>query len=177
MNDQETVLAGKGVSSSDLPSISTPTIKASNGGSFRVDEVLGGMNKWLRARGIQYAEHPTGERRWQPPLPFSPPGKVVMDATSYGDDCVQGPFLERLSSVGLHPTSEECLYLNVWAPLKPSKQKLPVMFWMHGGSFTMGGSSNYNGDGIMAYRRKTLFTLCIHPNPDLNPESKTNSNG
>lgn len=33
--------------------------------------------------------------------------------------------------------SEDCLYLNVWSPVK-REAPLPVMVWLHGGGFTIG---------------------------------------
>ncbi len=41
-------------------------------------------------------------------------------------------------------TSEDCLYLNVFAPAGPSDRNLPVMVWIHGGSLLTGESNDYN---------------------------------
>jgi len=35
--------------------------------------------------------------------------------------------------------SEDCLYLNIWAPRKPVEKKLPVIIWVCGGGFKEGG--------------------------------------
>jgi para-nitrobenzyl esterase len=45
-------------------------------------------------------------------------------------------------------TSEDCLYLNIWAPAKAS-QPLPVMLFLHGGAFVVGSGILYDG-GAMA---------------------------
>jgi para-nitrobenzyl esterase len=45
--------------------------------------------------------------------------------------------------------SEDCLFLNVYTPVDASdKSKLPVMFWIHGGGYSGGGSNEprHNGD-------------------------------
>ena len=45
--------------------------------------------------------------------------------------------------------SEDCLFLNVYAPADAkAKSKLPVMFWIHGGGYSGGASSEprHNGD-------------------------------
>jgi para-nitrobenzyl esterase len=45
--------------------------------------------------------------------------------------------------------SEDCLFLNVYAPADATdKSKLPVMFWIHGGGYSGGGSDEprHNGD-------------------------------
>ena len=45
--------------------------------------------------------------------------------------------------------SEDCLFLNVYVPADATdKSKLPVMFWIHGGGYSGGGSDEprHNGD-------------------------------
>eukprot|EP00035_Acanthoeca_spectabilis_P010267 m.181953 g.181953 ORF g.181953 m.181953 type:complete len:611 (+) comp14969_c0_seq4:103-1935(+) len=110
---------------------------------------------WVRARGVQYAEHPVGRLRWQPPVPVGA-WKGVADARTFGDNCVNAPYWNKLQSILSAPMSESCLYLNVWAPQSDSgvpKANLPVLFWIHGGSFVMGGTSEYSGDAMFSYRQ------------------------
>lgn len=47
--------------------------------------------------------------------------------------------------------SEDCLFLDVYAPTKAlkSKQKLPVYFFIQGGGFAELSNSNYNGTGLV----------------------------
>jgi para-nitrobenzyl esterase len=57
--------------------------------------------------------------------------------------------------------SEDCLYLNVFAPAGASaKSKLPVMFWIHGGGFSTGSASEprHNGD-FLPLRGVVLVTI------------------
>ena len=39
-------------------------------------------------------------------------------------------------SLGKLVGSEDCLYLNIITPEKSSRDKRPVMIWIHGGGFT-----------------------------------------
>ena len=90
-------------------------------------------------KGIPFALPPTGENRWKPPQPVQP-WSGVRQATEYAGDCMQLPFPSDAAPLGTKP-SENCLYLNVWAPAQPASHKLPVMVWIYGGGFVNGGSS------------------------------------
>jgi len=116
---------------------------------------------YLRLRGVQYAEHPVGDLRWRPPArKISEPGKVH-DATQWGPDCIQGQeWYYTLVGVGIATrTSEGCLFLNVWAPERKAENLplLPILFWIHGGAFREGGTTEYPGDGIMATQRDAIY--------------------
>lgn len=53
--------------------------------------------------------------------------------------------------------SEDCLTINVIRPAGiPSGTKLPVMTWIHGGSFLSGGSSDYNGTTLVTQSIKMV---------------------
>ena len=58
------------------------------------------------------------------------------------------------------PTSEDCLYLNIWTPAEPAEKPLPVMVWIYGGALENGSASTplYAGDGF-ARRGVILVTL------------------
>src|SRR5580704_19658261 len=61
--------------------------------------------------GLPYAAPPTGNLRWRPPRP-APGWSGVRDATAFGPSCPQAP--SPFAPPG--PFSEDCLYLNVYAP-------------------------------------------------------------
>uniref|UniRef100_A0A3Q1ETV6 Carboxylic ester hydrolase n=1 Tax=Acanthochromis polyacanthus TaxID=80966 RepID=A0A3Q1ETV6_9TELE len=49
--------------------------------------------------------------------------------------------------------SEDCLYLNIYTPANRAQDaKLPIMVFIHGGSFTMGSASMYDGSALAAYQ-------------------------
>ena len=97
--------------------------------------------------GLPYAAAPVGALRWKAP---QPPAKWngERDATSYGAHCAQNHAFDDLIFED-SGQSEDCLFLNVYAPVSAQpKSKLPVMFWIHGGGYYAGASSEprHNGD-------------------------------
>jgi para-nitrobenzyl esterase len=97
--------------------------------------------------GLPYAAPPVGDLRWKAPAPAAN-WKGVRDATQFGAHCFQGHVYNDMSFPDNRP-SEDCLYLNVYAPADAnSKSKLPVMFWIHGGGYSGGSASEprHNGD-------------------------------
>jgi para-nitrobenzyl esterase len=90
--------------------------------------------------GIPYAAPPVGTLRWQPPRPAAP-WHGTRQATSFAPYCAQPT--TSASGVG-GSTSEDCLYLNVFAPVDASDRNLPVMVWIHGGALLTGKSNDYN---------------------------------
>lgn len=84
-------------------------------------------------RGIRYAESPAGGHRWQPPRPVKKLSGMT-SAMDYGPACLQP---KRAASTALR-TDEDCLFLNVWTPASATRERLPVMVWIHGGGFLTG---------------------------------------
>lgn len=107
----------------------------------------GGLSIW---RGIPYAAPPVGPLRWQPPEP-APAWDGVRPARAFGPVCIQKVARnEPEHSLKDVPQSEDCLTLNIWAPRDAAPASLPVMVWIHGGSFRFGAGSLelYHGDGL-----------------------------
>jgi para-nitrobenzyl esterase len=105
--------------------------------------------------GVPYAAPPVGNLRWRPPQAL-PRWQGVRLADHFGDECLQrlGPRARGQA------VSEDCLYLNVWAPARRSSRKLPVMVWIHGGGFVVGSASQppYRGADL-ARRGVVVVTL------------------
>jgi para-nitrobenzyl esterase len=88
-------------------------------------------------KGIPFAQPPIGELRWREPQPLKP-WTGLRQATDYGNTCMQANSGWNKNSAD--KASEDCLYLNIWTPEWPSKNKRAVMVWMHGGG-NGGGSA------------------------------------
>jgi para-nitrobenzyl esterase len=104
----------------------------------------GKVNAFL---GLPYAAPPVGDLRWKAPEPPAK-WKGTRDATKFGAHCAQGRVFDDMIFQDSGP-SEDCLYLNIYAPADAKDQsKLPVMFWIHGGGYSGGASSEprHNGD-------------------------------
>ena len=58
--------------------------------------------------------------------------------------------------------SENCLYLNVYAPgTRAGHRRLPVMVWIHGGGFVNGSGNDFNGRFLAATARAIVVTSTI----------------
>ena len=126
-------------SSSPSPGHGMSPVVATAGGAVR-GKAVAATDEFL---GIPYAAPPVGALRWQPPRPPAP-WAGVRDAVSYAPHCPQPS-----SPFGRASTSEDCLYLNVFAPAENNARNLPVMVWVHGGSLRTGESDDYNPAGLV----------------------------
>ncbi|KAH8099439.1 Alpha/Beta hydrolase protein [Cristinia sonorae] len=122
-----------------------------------------GINRFL---GIQYAKPPVGELRLNRPVPIEP-YTGTYDASEFGPSCPQqhipippefpsGIDLARMVKLlaliynATTPQSEDCLSLNVWTPWgSQTEARLPVVVWIHGGGFQVGGSAQVDGSIIV----------------------------
>jgi para-nitrobenzyl esterase len=91
-------------------------------------------------KGIPYVAPPTGDLRWKPPQPVKP-WKGIRVAKDFLPICPQPQLMVGAAQ------SENCLGLNIWTPAHSASDKLPVLFWIHGGGFQIGASSQSVYDG------------------------------
>ncbi|HUB62230.1 MAG TPA: carboxylesterase family protein [Puia sp.] len=132
-------------------------------------------------KGIPYAAPPVGDLRFRDPQPVGS-WQGIRKTQAFGPRAMQLPIYGdmKFRSAGV---SEDCLYLNVWAPA--SGNHLPVLVYFYGGGFSAGDGSEYRYDGeSMAKRgivavtvnyRLGIFGFLAHP--DLTKESPHHSSG
>lgn len=142
-------------------------------------------------KGIPFAAPPVGDLRWKQPQPVVPWDGVML-CDQFKKICPQRltrPLTSYPEKYRILYTEhdEDCLYLNIWTPAdvvgKP-KEKLPVMFWIHGGGNSTGSGITMSTDGdawaqhgvilvTINYRLNILGFFC---HPDLTAESGTSGN-
>jgi para-nitrobenzyl esterase len=103
--------------------------------------------------GIRYAAAPEGAARWTPPQPpTSPAGPVLAD--------FPGPACPQAGSTAPLPQSEDCLFLNVYAPATATPHsKLPVFLWIHGGALVSGTGADYDPSVMVAENNIIVVTI------------------
>ncbi|KAF7306522.1 Carboxylic ester hydrolase [Mycena indigotica] len=110
-------------------------------------------------KGIRFGKPPTGDLRWTAPVAAKSTSNHIQDASTFPPSCVQqfsyarAAMNIRLFNNPENPPkeSEDCLFLNIWAPSRRGK-KLPVVMWIYGGSLSFGTGSipGYDGTSIAA---------------------------
>jgi para-nitrobenzyl esterase len=147
---------------------------AVDGGLLEGVTLRGGVEAWL---GVPFAAPPVRGLRWKPPQPVEP-WQGVRHAERFAPECLQ-PLRGSSQNhyFGEEATSEDCLYLNLWAP--KDARMAPVVVWIYGGGFNIGSASmaNYSGEPLaragvirvnLAYRVGPLGFLA---HPELSRES------
>jgi len=123
-------------------------------------ELSGEIKRDVRVyRGVPYAKPPVGPLRWQAPQSVKWDG--VRDATRFGPACLQPVNEDGSPNFGGYagPVSEDCLFLNIWAPR--DARKAPIMLWLYGGGGVVGAGniSTYHGD---AFARDGVILVTIN---------------
>ena len=121
----------------------------------REEQVLGVVEAGVASfKGIPYASAPVGSLRWRAPQP-PPESPAIRSAHEYGPACLQ----PSMPGPGSYRMSEDCLTLNVFRPFE-TEDPLPVMIWIHGGSFVAGTAGDPLFDGAkLAQAGVVVITL------------------
>ncbi|CAH1272267.1 BCHE [Branchiostoma lanceolatum] len=121
--------------------------------------------------GLPFGEPPVGEFRWRPPRQYNRSwAPNVRDGTVPGPGCYQGRCFPGDSDSDFQcprdrKVSEDCLYLNVFAPreiLNSTAAKLPILFWIHGGQYEKGSGSAYLYDGRFLANKTNTIVVTIN---------------
>jgi para-nitrobenzyl esterase len=132
-------------------------------------------------KGVPFAAPPVGDLRWREPQPVKD-WTDTLKADHFAPRAMQLPIFSDMNfrSKGM---SEDCLYLNIWAP--QDAKNLPVLVYFYGGGFVGGDGSEprYEGDSIAKFGivaitvnyRLGAFGFMAHP--ELTKESPNHASG
>ena len=108
---------------------------------------------------IPYAKPPIGELRWKAPRTINNSKNII--SPKENNYCVQRPSsLGGPGGEGLYVGTEDCLYLDISAPVRKESELLPVMFWIHGGGNTSGLKDLYDFNKMV--RRHNIIVVRIN---------------
>ena len=106
-------------------------------------------------KGIPYVgAQPVGEYRWKAPVDVEPDDGVY-EAYYFGKVPCQVSNANQKASQ--YPQGEDCLHLNIWKAVDAGNEKKPVMVWIHGGAYEVGGTTEPAQEG----------TNFVAENPDI----------
>jgi len=132
---------GSGAAGTTAGTARSPLVVGTADGQVR-GLTSGVVNEYL---GIPYAAPPVGKLRWQPPQPPAR-WRGIRPATRFAPHCPQ-----PASTFGRASSSENCLFLNVFAPATHRGRALPVMVWIHGGALVAGESDDYDPSALVGH--------------------------
>jgi para-nitrobenzyl esterase len=128
---------------------------------------------------IPYVNPPTGKDRWQPPSYPAIPWSGVRQATERGNTCMGPKVLNKKTASTGH---EDCLTLNIYAPLETPDAPVPVVVFIPGGGYMAGNAWEdgvYNCSAlaettgmiyvVLQYRLGAFGFLAA---PQINPDTK-----
>ncbi len=155
-------------------------VELENGTLEGLYDTHSGIQKYF---GIPFAKPPVGELRWKAPQPLDA-WEGVKEAKEFGPRPIQAMVFGDMKSrsKGL---SEDCLYLNVWTPVKNNQKDLPVLVYFYGGGNVAGDASEYRYDGESMAKKgivvvTTNYRLNVFGNlahPELSKEAPYKASG
>ena len=119
-------------------------------------------------RGVPYAKPPVEDLRFKAPRPAEK-WDGVRQALTFPPQCPQPNMHEGFYGAEFYndlayplpEQSEDCLYLNIWAPADKKPGGYPVAMWLHGGAFDHGFSSEMEFDGA-AYAMRDVVLVTVN---------------
>jgi para-nitrobenzyl esterase len=154
------LLMAAGTALADTPGL----VQTSEGPVQGVMDMASGV--W-QFKGIPYAAPPVGDLRFARPHPPAAHAGTLM-ANTFPPACPQTLSLLQTACgnglpVGAKAGSEDCLALNVYSPVAtwPPPSSLPVMIFIHGGSFVTGCTAEPVSDGILLAKTQNAIVVTI----------------
>ncbi|KAJ1345717.1 hypothetical protein KIN20_000311 [Parelaphostrongylus tenuis] len=96
--------------------------------------------------GVPYAKPPVGELRFKKPQRMDT-WEGVRKCKRFGYRSIQDDmFWDKF--VNSTPQSEDCLYMNIFAPAIDPSKSYPVMFYIHGGGFMMDSAVRFKPENV-----------------------------
>tara|TARA_B100000989_G_scaffold80136_1_gene57115 strand:+ start:677 stop:2518 length:1842 start_codon:yes stop_codon:yes gene_type:complete len=106
---------------------------------------------------IPYAIPPEGDLRWKAPRPLISPNLDIQPQDENG--CLQeASIYAGIQGKGI-VGQEDCLYLDIKAPVNNLNRRLPVMFWIHGGANTSGIKDYYDFSELIRRHQVLVVTI------------------
>ncbi|KAJ4330667.1 hypothetical protein N0V95_010017 [Ascochyta clinopodiicola] len=115
---------------------------------YRGKDIGNGVHRWAGMRYARSVSRVDGLRFTAPQEPLEELNKVTTDATTFGPLCI-GTQSALAAEFG-DKWSEDCLFVNVFAPSKATNtSKIPVYVFIQGGGFNMNGNANYDAADLI----------------------------
>ncbi|XP_041362006.1 cholinesterase-like [Gigantopelta aegis] len=122
--------------------------------------------------GIPFAKPPIGDLRFRRPEELPPWGDSIKDMLEMKASCLQPPTqsLQPPTShfadaenlrVDTSNKSEDCLYLNIWAP-HSAENKIATLVWIHGGAFYSGSANVKMYDGTYLAAANDVIIVALN---------------
>ena len=109
-------------------------------------------------RDIPFAQPPEGAARWAAPGRIETPEHVILSKPE-PVMCPQPQSMASGSAEGEYLGSEDCLYLDIYAPGESAVSGLPVMLWIHGGSNLTGHKGTYDFSRFAALEQVVVVVI------------------
>jgi para-nitrobenzyl esterase len=141
-----------------------------------VARTAAGLVSGLRLPGLElfieipYGAAPVGDGRFRPPAPMAA-WDGVRDASAWTNRAPQNPdlaygnapqvFYAIQGDFYAKGMSEDCLTVNVWTPSTTDGRRRPVVFWIHGGGYTVGHAASESYDGARFAREHDMVFVSV----------------
>ncbi|KAG2509837.1 hypothetical protein BBO99_00008830 [Phytophthora kernoviae] len=129
-------------STSSSGSSTLPTIEL----DYTTVQAVGGNTTvgYYKYQNIRFAKAPTGDLRFA-----APEWPDIETAINNGTNLAEADVTCK--------TTEDCLFLDVWAPADAAGRNLPVLVWTYGGGFTGGSKSQNTPEGLFDLTQDFVF--------------------